>query len=310
MSSTSTIGLAVLGLGVQGRRMISRLPEHGRVRAVAAWDPAPQRLGDPGVPLAASAEALVRMPGVDCVFIASPPALHMDQSNLAFDAGKAVFCEKPLAVDAAEARATIARIEAEGLRAAVNFSSAASTGLAELLAAVERQEAGELEAIEIEVAFAQWPRPWQSGAGKWLAERKEGGFTREVLSHFIFALQRALGRATVKTSSVQYPADGVGAEIALEAELDALGVPVKVRGRVGGDAADSNRVALVGGERTIEFRDWLATRDGTPVPTGDRVAYLRQLDHLVAFVEGKPHVLPGFGEGLAVQETIEGMLAT
>ena len=114
-----TIGLAVLGLGVQGRRMISRLPEHGGVRAVAAWDPEPGRLGDPGVPIATSAEALVRMPGVDCVFIASPPALHMEQSNLAFDAGKAVFCEKPLSVNAREALDTIARIEREGLRAAV-----------------------------------------------------------------------------------------------------------------------------------------------------------------------------------------------
>ena len=53
------IGLGILGLGVQGRRMLSRLPEHGGIRAVAAWDPDPERLGDPGVPLAASTQDLV-----------------------------------------------------------------------------------------------------------------------------------------------------------------------------------------------------------------------------------------------------------
>ncbi|HEX5130765.1 MAG TPA: Gfo/Idh/MocA family oxidoreductase, partial [Usitatibacter sp.] len=168
-----TIGLGVLGLGVQGRRMVSRLPEHGGVRAVAAWDPDPTRLGDPGVALAASPEALVAMPEVDCVFIASPPALHMEQAHLAFDAGKAVFCEKPLAVDAAEALEVIGRIEREGLRAAVNFSLAASAGLDRLLEPLDADALGLPRAIEIEVAFKEWPRPWQSGAGRWLAERRE-----------------------------------------------------------------------------------------------------------------------------------------
>ena len=55
-----SIGLGILGLGVQGRRMMSRLPEHGGVHVVVAWDPDPARLGDPGVTLAASPEELVR----------------------------------------------------------------------------------------------------------------------------------------------------------------------------------------------------------------------------------------------------------
>ena len=300
------IGLGILGLGVQGRRMIARLPEHGGVRAVAAWDPDPARLGDPGVALAASAEELVRTPGVDCVFIASPPAFHLAQANLAFDASKPVFCEKPLSTDAVEARATIARIEREGRRAAVNFSLAASAGLAAFVEAA--RSLGPLRSVAIEVAFARWPRPWQSGAGRWLAERREGGFTREVLSHFVFALQRALGPATVERSAVCYPEDGHGAEQGLVAELRAGGVPVRIEGNVGGDAADFNRVSLVGERAEVEFRDWLATRDGRPVDPGGRPGYLRQLDQLVAFVEGKPHLLPGFAEALAVQETIETML--
>lgn len=301
------IGLGFLGFGVQGRRMASRLPEHGGVRAVAAWDPG-SGVDFAGVARVPSAEALVRTPGVDCVFIASPPTFHMAQANLAFDAGKAVFCEKPLAVDAGEARATIARIEREGQRAAVNFSLAASAGLASLVSAVERGEAGELRGIEIEVAFQEWPRPWQSAAGRWLAGREEGGFTREVLSHFVFALQRALGPAAVERSAVRHPDDGVSAETSLEAQLRVARVPVRIAGRVGGQAADFNRVSLRGAGSTIVFDEWLGKRDGLPVDPGGRLSYLRQLDELVAFVEGRPHRLPSFAEALAVQETIEALL--
>jgi predicted dehydrogenase len=309
-----SVGLGILGLGVQGRRMMSRMPEHGGVRAVAAWDPDPGRLGDPGVPLAGSPEELVAMAGVDCVFIASPPALHMAQSNLAFDAGKAVFCEKPLAVSSEEALETIARIEREGLRAAVNFSLAASAGLEYLLEPLDADALGSPRAVEIEVAFKEWPRPWQSGAGRWLAERREGGFTREVLSHFVFAMQRLLGAAQVVRSRVSYPKGGVGSELALSAELTASGLPVSIEGHVGGDAADFNRFTLVCEHGNVELREWFGklrkpgSSEFATVSAGGRLGYLRQLDQLVAFVKGEPHLLPDFAEALAVQQTIEAML--
>jgi len=308
------IGLGILGMGVQGRRMLARLAEHERVQAVAAWDPDRAALERTGLAIARSPEELVASAGVDCVYIASPPAAHMPQANLAFDAGKPVFCEKPLAVSAGQARATIARIAREKQRAAVNFSLAASAGLEALVASVRSGEAGALREVELEVAFKAWPRPWQSQAGGWLAERREGGFTREVLSHFIFALGRALGKLEVERSRAEYPEDGVGAETAIAARLRAGPTPVEVRGRVGGDAADMNRLALVGDAATVEFREWLGSRRAAgavafaPVDSGGRAAYLRQLDHLVAFIEGRPHVLPDFAEALAVQETIEAML--
>jgi predicted dehydrogenase len=253
------------------------------------------------------------MPGVDCVFIASPPALHMAQANLAFDAGKAVFCEKPLSVDAGQARATIARIERERLRAAVNFSLAASAGLELLLQPLDGDALGPVRRVEIEVSFKEWPRPWQAGAGAWLAERSEGGFTREVLSHFVFVLQRLLGAARVERSRATYPG-GAGAETALSAELTAGGLPIRIEGRVGGDASDFNRFTLVGERGELEFREWLAkvrrpgVREFEPIAPGGRPGYLRQLDHLVAFVKGQPHRLPGFAEALAVQDTVEAML--
>lgn len=302
------LDIVVIALGVQGLRMLDRIAEHGGLRVAAAWDPDAARIAaarerHPSLAIAASSGELLETAGVRGAYIASPPASHMEHARRAFDAGLAVFCEKPLAVDFEEARRVIERIEREGLKAAVNFSLASSPGLAAIETAVREKRLGEIRRVEIQCAFKEWPRPWQSAAGAWLAQRGEGGFTREVLSHFVFVLQRVFGKATVVHARTTYPADGVGAETALEAQLRVQGIPVDVEGRVGGEAADANRFALIGDQGTLELANWLSLPQAPA-----RAPYLRQLDQLAAFIGGRSHALPGFAEALAVQETIEAML--
>ena len=244
----------------------------------------------------------------------------MGLSNLAFDAGLAVFCEKPLTTDAPAARLAIARIEREAQRAAVNFSLASSAGLAAFQSAWHERPGGwlgEPHAMHIELSFAAWPRPWQAGAGAWLSERAEGGFTREVLSHFVFVLQRILGQADVVSSNPIYPSDGRSAETALRAQLQAGGIPISVEAHVGGAPDDFNRMTLRGSGGELELRDWfgLSRRrtGGAWESLGDAADFrargqVDQLTQWVALIEGRPHGLPGFAEALAVQETIEGLL--
>ena len=59
------------------------------------------RYGDPTAH--GSYEALVADPAVDVVYVATPHSLHLANARLALAAGKHVLCEKPLALDAAEA---------------------------------------------------------------------------------------------------------------------------------------------------------------------------------------------------------------
>jgi predicted dehydrogenase len=51
---------------------------------------------------------LCQSPEVDAVFIASPDALHLEHALLAFAHGKPVLCEKPVAMNAAEAGQMVA----------------------------------------------------------------------------------------------------------------------------------------------------------------------------------------------------------
>lgn len=325
--ASETLDIGIIGLGVMGQRMLARLAQHPRLRAAQVWDADPQAVARtlaayPSLQAAAGPDPLIAAPGLRSLYIATPPGPHMDLSNRAFDAGLAVFCEKPLTTDFDAARRTIARIELEGLRAAVNFSLASSPGLAAMQAAWRERGGGVPgipQSVEIALGFLRWPRAWQSAAGAWLGERAEGGFSREVLSHFVFVLQRALGPAAVQASRPHWPADGRSAETGLDATLTAGGVPVTIRARVGeGEPEDFNRMTLRGGAGELALHDWFGVQrrqaGGDWQAVGDPAAnrahgQAEQLEQWVALIEGRPHTLPGFAEALAVQETIEALLA-
>jgi len=321
------LNIGVIGLGVMGQRMLERLQGHEQLRVVSAWDASSAAVAAalarwPHLHIAPNAAAVIRHPSLHGLYIATPPAAHMPLSEQAFDAGLSVFCEKPLTTDFAAGQACVDRIHAQGHRAAVNFALASSPGLALLqtnFGAASRLPLGALQEVELELAFAAWPRPWQAGAGAWLSERSEGGFTREVLSHFIFVLQRVLGPARVAAQRVSYPGDGRGAETVLRAELMADGVPIRISGRVDPEAgaADINRMLWRTAEGEIELRQWFTEieqrRFGALQPLPDPVALRAtaqadQLHQWAAMTEGQSHSLPGYAESLAVQQTIEALL--
>ncbi|MFM8680224.1 MAG: Gfo/Idh/MocA family protein [Alphaproteobacteria bacterium] len=317
-------GIALIGLGIMGRRMIGRLVQHGGFRIAAMWDPSPEACAAaareaPGAAIAAGPEAIMARADVGCVYIASPPASHPALCHLAFDAGKAVFCEKPLTHDMAAGEALAARVAREARPAAVNFSFASSASFQAIVDAARSGSLGTLRRIEVSASFARWPRDWQQ-AGRWLSERIEGGFAREVLSHFVFATQRLTGPLALRDARVSWPADGRSAETALVATLSGNGIEVAVDAAVRGDVSDTNLWTVAGERGAIRMRDWYALErrgaDGgwAPAMPGGvedlrAQAGQRQLDQLAALLEGRPQTLATFDEALAVQRTIEAMLA-
>src|SRR3546814_12193238 len=107
----SPIRLGIIGYGIMGERLLRAALNHDpAVVAVAGlWDPstaAMQRLAKdlPQVPQLDSAAAVIA--ACDCLYIASPPAFHLNYARDAFAQGRAVFCEKPLAVDVEIGRAS------------------------------------------------------------------------------------------------------------------------------------------------------------------------------------------------------------
>lgn len=62
-----------------------------------------------------SYEALVADPDVDAIYVATPHDFHCEHSLLALEAGKPVLCEKPVAINASQARKIVAKAEEKGL---------------------------------------------------------------------------------------------------------------------------------------------------------------------------------------------------
>lgn len=306
-----TFGIALIGTGIMGRRMLAGLQPHERFRVMAMWDPDADALqaavrGNPGSRAARDLDDLVGDPLVDIVYIASPPANHLRAVRAVLAAGKACLCEKPLAADVGEASAVRDLVADAGLPFAINFPFASSVASRRLVEIVRGGDFGAIRSATITARFAQWPRPWQAGASGWLSGAAEGGFTREVLSHFVFLAQRLFGPATV--ADVQLTREPGHAETSLHARLVHATTSVVIDAAVGGDVADQNRFEIVGASGRVALIDWgRLAFDGQ---TSDRVdATPGTLDRLAMMLEGQAgHDLATAAEGLAVVECIEAIL--
>ena len=319
------IGIAVIGLGVIGRRMLEQTARRQDLRVVSAWDlsadaRARAQADFPGLALAADAEAAIAAPGVEIVYVGTPPGVHRQYSLMAARRGRRVFCEKPLAVDVPEGRQLVDELAAAGVANAVNFVYASAPAAIALKRAIDDGTIGAPRSIEVTLFFARWPRDWQANA-QWLRFRREGGFTREVLSHFVFLMTRLFGGCRHVASQVLYPDDASQCERAVLAGLDCNGVPALVMASAGGGGPDEIRFTVRGERGALRLDNWyeLSRSDGEhwiPIPLDHAphadarsAAYQAQLDSLVRFGTGQSNPLPDAALALAVQETIEDILA-
>lgn len=315
--------IGIIGAGIMGERFLRGVldlaPEILRVSGV--WDPASAARGRiaavlPDVSVLADAAAVIA--SADCVYIASPPASHLVHARAALAAGKVFFSEKPLAVDVADARALVT---AAGGKGAVNFPFASSVAAERLARWIDAGAVGIPSRLHIEVAFANWPRSWQVDAASWLDRSAEGGFTREVVSHFLFLARRLIGPLHGLDARAEFPEPG-RAERRIQATLKAGDLPVAIAGSVGTTPKDDHNVwTLEGSAGAVRLCDWIIAErrlpDGTwqadpDAPPRDQLrprSLRRQLEGVLRFARGEPHQLATLAEALNVQEIVEGVIA-
>jgi predicted dehydrogenase len=313
------ITLGIIGTGIMGERMLHAALEQASdlVRVTGIWDPSAEAMAKIGglAPHPASVATLIA--GAQCVYVASPPASHLEHSLAALAAGKAVFCEKPLAVDMAKGREFLAAVGVG--RAAVNFPLASLLAVATLADWLAEGAVGRRLRLEIEVGFTAWPRSWQRDAAGWLDLPAQGGFTREVVSHFLFLTQRLCGAMVLEAGRARFDAPGAS-ERAIAARLTAGGLPVVLTGGVGTTLKDDHNTWTLWGDRgAVRLRDWsVAERlvEGAWVPDpaalpNERIRPLvlrRQLEGAVKMTLGEAHHLATVQEAFEVQTVVEAIL--
>lgn len=321
--TSGSLAIGIIGAGIMGERLLTAILQQDRdlLHVCGIWDPstdAMRRMEEafPQVPRMPDAAAVIV--ASDCVYIASPPATHLDHARAALAAGKSFFGEKPLSVDVADARAFVAQA---GDRGAVNFPFASSLAVAAIRNWIENGEIGTPQRIEIEVGFAAWPRPWQADAVGWLDRPMQGGFTREVVSHFLFLSRRLIGPLQGLSGRASFPETGKS-ERRITATLKAADLPVTLTGAVAETTKDDHNIWMLEGdkgavrlcdwsfaERRLPDGTWQRAPDALPNEQARPLALKRQLEGVTRLARGQPHHLATLAEALDVQEIVEGILA-
>lgn len=142
-----------LGTGWIGRHRMAAMIDSGAIQAAAICDPSPECAAEaariaPAAELLGSFEAMLGM-GLDGIVIATPSALHAGQAIRALESGAAVFCQKPLGRNAAEARAVVDAARTADRLLGVDFSYRLTAAMQAIAPLVAAGELGEIFAIDL-----------------------------------------------------------------------------------------------------------------------------------------------------------------
>ena len=150
MQINDLIGVAVLGAGRMGQTHLRNLNGLPGVKVVAVAD-SKITAAEQGQALCGAERALadpeeaIHLPGVDAVVIVTPTDTHASLIELAGTAGKAIFSEKPIALDLEETARVVGILNGKGVPLQLGFMRRFDPGYA---AAKQKINAGELGRVE------------------------------------------------------------------------------------------------------------------------------------------------------------------
>jgi predicted dehydrogenase len=237
---------ALIGCGGMAQHHLrSILKQLDTTQVIALCDPSPKalklseqkfieaKLQPP--PTWTSVEALLADLGdeLDAVFIITPHAYHHDQTVACLEAGVDVLLEKPMAMNAAEARNMIKTRDRTGRLLVVAFQGSLSP---EIRAAVEMLRSGELgEILNIHgVAWQGW-KDNTTGAWRQNPALSGGGFMFDTGAHLLNTVADLAGEPFVEVA----------------AWMDQRGTPVDILAAAMGRLSSGAMVTLSGCGDTI-----------------------------------------------------------
>ena len=312
---------AIIGLGIMGRRMIANFAKHPSFRIASVWDPSKKSMEKtkadfPDIHFSETPEALINEVQPDLLYIACPPEFHKQYALKAIDAEIPLYIEKPLGVDIQESESLVEKLEIKNHINAVNFVQASSEAIEKVQLLLENNELGDITGVDIILQYHQWPRVWQVEAD-WLRFKASGGYIREVLSHFIFVIERLFGAAKVNFAQPTYPDDPKLCETHLQAQLECGAISINIFGSVGGNGPDRQEITIWGEDKSVRISDFYLLE----ISEGDKWSSLvkhkvdprsetlqRQLDNIIKLLEGHPQPLADARTALSVQKIIERLL--
>jgi predicted dehydrogenase len=157
--------LGFLGVGWIGRGRMEAVAASGHGCIAAVTDPALEMVeaalkACPGAEVVDSLDAMLGM-GLDGIVIATPSAMHAEQSIRALEAGCAVFCQKPLGRTTAEVRRVVDAARAADRLLGVDLSYRHTEGMQRIRERIADGALGRVYAVDLVFHNAYGPdKPW------------------------------------------------------------------------------------------------------------------------------------------------------
>jgi myo-inositol 2-dehydrogenase / D-chiro-inositol 1-dehydrogenase len=160
VSKTKTIGFGVIGAGLIGslhaKNIASRIAGAELIGVMDINQATAEKYATGNAYATQDLDKLLDDPNVDAVLIASLTSLHAEHIEKAAQAGKAIFCEKPVAIDIAETRRVMQFVKDKGVPFQIGFQRRFDPGYADL---AKRLHAGEMGKIEMWRSQSSDPKP-------------------------------------------------------------------------------------------------------------------------------------------------------
>ena len=176
-TSAGPLRAAIIGLGTWGQNLVRSVKGHGEViRFTAGATRTPDRARafaeEHRIPMLASYEAVLAEPDVEAVVLATPHSMHSAQIIAAAEAGKHVFCEKPLGLTAQASQAAVRACAEHGVTLGVGYNWRFQPALQEIRRMLDDGRLGKL--LHIEGNF-NGPSAYRFPRGHWRHDTGEMG---------------------------------------------------------------------------------------------------------------------------------------
>ncbi|MBV8074033.1 MAG: Gfo/Idh/MocA family oxidoreductase [Candidatus Eremiobacteraeota bacterium] len=332
------VGIVGTGFGAIVHAPSYRAHERFEPLAIASPNRATQVARELGIPhaFASTDEMLRALPQLEAISVASPPFAHYEAALAAIEAGKHVLCEKPFALDVAQAERLLAASKrhnrAYGIAFEFRFDSSRQA-LKELVDNGHLEPRREIEFTHMWTTLRA--ENTSRKRGWWFERSRGGGIIQAIGSHMIDSVCWLAGRDPVAVTGFSRTANPMRRDDAGTFESDVadgmfalLDFGEGLVGRIaldGTNAVNTSSLAVFGENRiavaTAESLAWakLFTIEGDESSELElakgkydhlRAAqpniplFMHLLDEFAAAIDGKPNALPTFEDGLRVQRVM------
>jgi predicted dehydrogenase len=192
------IKTAVLGAGFMGKVHVEGIRRLGNVDVVAVAAVSEEEARSFGAAYGIERttsdwQSLLKDPQIQAVHVCTPNALHAPMSKAALENGKAVLCEKPLTLTAAEARELAELAKAKGLPNCVNHNLRYYPVVQQIRQMIANGELGDILIVN-GTYFQDWLL--YDTDYNWRVERSHNGALRamgDIGSHWMDMIQHLTG---------------------------------------------------------------------------------------------------------------------